>query len=436
MNYKKVKNIYNLREDAFLILSSIISAIEPGSLVKSFIEGNIYEDINKYSNIIVLGAGKACAPMAKAVEAMFPDKIKDSLIIVPDGYKLPTQFLNIVEAAHPLPDQRGLEATKKIINLIESAKDTDLIIFLFSGGGSALLTCPYPPLTLDNIISITKELIHCGASIEEINTVRKHLSFVQGGRLGKMVKGASITLLLSDVVGNNLSTIASGPTIPDLSTFKEAQEVLDKYHLTSKTPSKIIKFIIEGKNNLFRETPKFLPPKQKNYLVGSNSIPLESAYQTANSLGYNSVILTSTIDGEARIIGKIVAKIGKEIPKSNHPLAPPACILIGGETTVKVIGSGKGGRNQEVALSAGLELELDNNILVLSFSTDGKDGPTDACGAYVDSEIMLRARDLELNGHQFLKENNSYNFFLRAGGLIKTSPTYTNVGDIILVLTG
>lgn len=433
MNYK---NIYNLREDAFLILSSIISAIEPGSLVKSFIENNIYEDINKYSNITVLGAGKACAPMAKAVEEMFPGKIKDSLIIVPDGYKLPTRFLNIVEAAHPLPDQRGLEATNKIINLIENAKDTDLIIFLFSGGGSALLTYPYPPLTLENIVYITKELIHCGASIEEINTVRKHLSFVQGGRLGKMVKGASITLLLSDVVGNNLSTIASGPTIADLSTFKEAQDILDKYSLTSKTPAKIIKFINEGKNNLFKETPKVLDNKQKNYLVGSNSIPLKSAYQTASNLGYNSIILTSTIDGEARIIGKIAAKIGKEIHKSNHTLTPPACILIGGETTVKVIGTGKGGRNQEVALSAGLELELDNNLLVLSFATDGKDGPTDACGAYVDSEIMSRARGLELNGYQFLNENNSYNFFLRAGGLIKTSPTYTNVGDIIMVLTG
>ncbi|MBT9174722.1 MAG: D-glycerate 2-kinase [candidate division WS2 bacterium] len=436
MNYKKVKNIFNLREDAFIILSSIISAIEPGNLVRSFIENNIYEDINNYSNLIVLGAGKACAPMAKAIETIFPDKIKDSLIIVPDGYKLDTQIINIVEAAHPLPDQRGLEATKKIINLIESIEDTDLIIFLFSGGGSALLTCPYPPLTLDHIISITKELIHCGASIGEINTVRKHLSFVQGGRLGKMVKGTSITLLLSDVTGNDLSTIASGPTIADLSTFKEAQEILDKYHLTSKISSKIIKFLTEGKNNLFRETPKKLPPKQKNYLVGSNSIALESAYQTANNLGYNTIILTSMIDGEARVIGKIAAKIGKEIHKSSHTLTPPACILIGGETTVKVIGTGKGGRNQEVALSAGLELELDNNILVLSFSTDGKDGPTDACGAYIDAEIMARARQLELDGFQFLNENNSYNFFLRAGGLIKTSPTYTNVGDIILVITG
>ncbi len=426
----------NLREDASFIISSILKSINPEKLIRERLTLELLQEINGYKRVLVFGAGKASSLMAIALEKMLGEKVAGGILVVPDGYKLPTGVISIKEASHPIPDKRGLQAAQEIRKAVIDSQEDDLLIFLFSGGGSALLPLPFPPLTLRDLQETTKELLKAGANIKEINTVRKHISLLQGGRLAQMVRGHSLTFLLSDVVGDDPGTIASGPTIPDLSTFQQAEEVLKKYNIFEKLSSTLKNFLEDGKKGTIPETPKELPSTHKHILIGSNIIPLQEASKTASSLGYKTLILSGLLEGEASLVGKILVIIGKEIKRSGNPLEPPACLLIAGETTVNVKGKGKGGRNQEVVLGAGAELASDSGILIASFSTDGKDGPTNSAGAMVDSGIMENAAKIKLDTRKHLEENNSFNFFLRAGGLLITGPTYTNVGDIMVILVG
>lgn len=434
MNSKNIKNYKNLREDALIVIGSIINSINPENLIKESIKPKIKQFMEKFEKIYIFGAGKACAPMARALEDILGNRLIDGILVVPDGYKLPTKIVTIYEASHPIPDMRGYQAATKIYESIKKINKDNLIIFLFSGGGSALLPLPYPPVTLKDLQDITISLLNSGATINEINVIRKHLSLLQGGRMAYLLCCPSITFLLSDVVGNDPSIIASGPTIPDTSTYKQADFILKKYKIYEQVSTRVKDFIAKGINKTIEETPKSLRPIHRHFLIGSNDIALSQGQITAKNLKYKSIIISNELEGEAKIVGKNLAKIGKKFLNTSN--GQPTCLIFGGETTVSVKGHGKGGRNQELVLGAALELTKTDNILIASFSTDGKDGPTDAAGAFIDSKIIQKSLDLGLNPYNYLNNNNSYNFFLRSGGLIKTNYTFTNVGDIMLILIG
>ena len=395
-------------------------------------------NLKNYKRVIVIGAGKAAASMAKAIEDLILDYISDGIIIVKDGHKLPLKKIKVYEAGHPVPDQRGISGTNQIINLIKDANESDLVLCLISGGGSSLLINPSDGISLNDKQETTKHLLACGASIHEINTVRKHLSNVKGGRLAFHIYPATlISLILSDVVGDNLDIIASGPNVPDSSTFDNTKQILKNHNIWNKIPISVKNHINNGISGKTDETPKsgnIIFSKSLNILVGSNFNSLTAAAKKAEQLGYTTLILTSKAEGEAKEIAVFYAAIAKEIISSGNPLKPPACILSGGETTVTIKGLGKGGRNMEFTLAAAIALKGIHNIIALCGGTDGTDGPTDATGAIADHTTLYRAETLKIDPVHFLNENNSYEFFKKLNDLIITGPTLTNVMDIYMLL--
>ena len=428
------------------IFTAGVKAVDPERAVQKYVRrqgnqlfvGDCSYILDKYKRIFLIGAGKGTAPMAKALEDILGERLTKGLIIVKYGHGIPLEKTQILEAGHPIPDDAGLRATKELLRQAQECTKEDLILCAFSGGGSALLPAPLSPITLDQKQTTTRLLLECGATIDEINAIRKHLSRSKGGWLAKEAYPATIvSLLLSDVIGDRLDVIASGPTVPDESTYSDCIKIIDRYKLGDRLPKGVTDYFIKGAAGSLPETPKPGDPvfsHVQNLIVGNNRESLLAAQERALSLGYNTIVLSSQIEGEAREVAQVFGAIGKEISQANLPISPPACIIAGGETTVTIQGRGKGGRNQELALACAIAIDGWGEISLLSAGTDGTDGPTDAAGAIVNGTTCKRARQANLYPRDFLLANDSYTFFESLGDLLKTGPTRTNVMDIICML--
>lgn len=398
-----------------------------------------------FKRLLLVSFGKAAYLMAKAVIDQMPEIVSQGIVITKYGHAQKADLapmVEIIEAGHPVPDENGLAATAKVENLLNSADEYTLVLCLISGGGSALFLDPYPPVTLPEKQKVTALLLKAGADIEELNAVRKHISQVKGGRLAELAYPARVvSLILSDVIGDRLDVIASGPTAPDASTFFHAHKIIGKYGLRSSIPASVMNLLDSGEAGHLPDTPKQGNPifdRTENIIVGSNGMATEAARQKAVEMGFDATILSSELQGEARIIGTELAVKAKEVARrplvSGLSSGKSFCLISGGETTVTVRGAGKGGRNTELALAFAMEVEGIPGISLLSAGTDGTDGPTDANGAFVDGETAESARR---NGHDpetYLGNNDSYNFFRDAGSLFITGPTGTNVMDIQIIL--
>jgi hydroxypyruvate reductase len=440
--------VERLRQDAEVIFRAGLRAVDSKKAVFKFmnrkghvlsVENSSY-DLEDYENVYVVGAGKASAAMAQALEEILGERITDGVVNVKYDHSLPLDFITLNEAGHPVPDEAGLKGTQAIVEIIKKCGEKDLILCLISGGGSALLPYPAEGITLDEKRQLTQILLESGAAIHEINILRKHVSRVKGGRLARLAYPATlITLILSDVVGDDLDSIASGPTVPDRSTFADCLRILQKYSVQDKIPKAVLYHLEKGALGRGEETPKvgdraFIDTQ--NVIVASNSLALEAARNKADEIGYNSLLLSSSIEGEAREVALDHAAIAKEVLQTDRPVPKPACVISGGETTVTIRGQGKGGRNQEFVLAAAIALDGLENVAVLSAGTDGTDGPTDAAGAFADGATVRRAKSQGLEAQAFLWNNDSYSFFKSLGDLFKTGPTFTNVMDLRIVLVG
>ena len=441
-----LNDIESMRSNAVKIFHQGLQAVEPGSAVKRSCKresdylfiGNRKYNLSRIHNIFVTGAGKATAPMAAAIEDILGEKITRGIINVKYGHTANLNRITLIEAGHPVPDKNGMQGTDEILNLAEDAKKDDLVICLLSGGGSALLVLPAAGITLKDKQDTIKILLSCGATIHEINTIRKHLSKIKGGRLARAAYPADmISLILSDVVGDDLDVIASGPSVPDPSTFEECIKIIKKYKLTKSIPKAVVSRIRQGASGKVPETPKARNKIFKNtynLIIAGNMDAINAARRESKTMGYKTLVLSSMIEGETRHVAKVHTAIAKEILKTGNPIPPPACILSGGETTVKIKGSGLGGRNQEFVLAAAIDIAEKNDIVVLSGGTDGGDGPTDAAGAIADNTTFKRAESMGLNPSHYLLNNDSYQFFNKLGDLIVTGPTNTNVMDLRIML--
>jgi len=402
--------------------------------------GDIDYFLNQFRSIWVVGAGKASGRMARAIEEALGERVAGGLVIVKRGGPEKLNRVQTREAGHPIPDSSGLAATAELMELLQRIGKDDLVINLISGGGSSLLVAPAGDISLEDSRKATELMLRAGMKIDELNTIRKHLSRITGGRLARLVYPATIiSLVLSDVIGDRLEVIASGPTVPDTTTFGQAIELLNRYRIVDQVPESVRKFLEQGAAGAFEETPKPGDPafeRAQNLIIGSNLISLQAAKQRALKLGLNSLVLASTVQGEAREMAKIYGAVFREIKKSNNPVPSPACVIAGGEPTVTVTGDGRGGRCQELALAVAMEIDGLEGAFFLAAGTDGSDGQTDADGAVADWTTIARARSRNLDAKNFLLRNDSYNFFQPLGDLITTGPTGTNVMDIHLLLVG
>jgi glycerate 2-kinase len=427
-------------------LESALNAVDPKQIMgsklllkNSTLHVNGYSfDLKKFKNVYVIGGGKASGLMAEALEQILSSHITKGLVNVPKGGKEKTDIIELHEASHPTPDRSGVEGTRRMLEIAEQAEEDDLVICLISGGGSSLMPLPRGEISIVDKREITNALLKCGAAINEINTVRKHISDFKGGWLAKKAYPATIlNLILSDVVGDPLDFIASGPTVPDSTTFDGAVRVLKKYGLWDKAPASILKVLSEGEKGLIPETPKADDKafrKVFNVVVGNNRFASLAACEYLKAEGLNTLLLTATLEGEARHVGVVLASIAREVAASGNPVTKPAGIIAGGETTVTVTGKGLGGRNQEIALAAAEKMTGVGDVVMASLSTDGVDGPTDAAGAIADGKTSARAAKMGLTPGQFLAENDSYRFFSKLGDLIFTGPTGTNVNDVSVMV--
>ncbi|MFQ5883157.1 MAG: glycerate kinase [Candidatus Methylomirabilales bacterium] len=400
--------------------------------------GEVY-DLTR-GRVYVVGAGKASGAMAAAVEELLGGRITDGVVVVKDGHGVPLERIRIHQASHPLPDERGVQGTAAILKLLVQTRPEDLVIVLISGGGSALLPSPVEGVNLTEKQKVTRELLACGATIQEINAVRKHCSRVKGGQLARATQPARcLTLVLSDVIGDPLDAIASGPTVPDPTSYQEALGILTRYGLRDRIPASIRCYLERGMKGEVPETPKPGDPcfeKARHLIIGNNLQSLLAARDRAAALGFHTLLLTTALQGESREVAKALAAILLEMRWTGHPLPRPACLLLGGETTVTVRGKGKGGRNQELTLAAAIALVGAEDLVIFSAGTDGSDGPTDAAGAVADGQTCTRAKKAGLDPLRALEDNDSYCFFQGLGDLIKTGPTLTNVMDVTLLLAG
>jgi glycerate 2-kinase len=434
----------SLRSDALRIFYSALRASDPKEAVLRHVrvsDGVLFAGKRRYRleafrNIYLTGAGKASARMAVAVERLLGKRITGGLLNVKHGHVAKLRRIRLNECGHPVPDEAGVQGAQEIGNIAAKAGEDDLLICLISGGGSALLPFPAQPVTLAEKQDTTQLLLRSGANIHEINTVRKHISSIKGGQLAALAWPAQVlSLILSDVIGDDLDVIGSGPTAPDSSAFLDALAVLEKFGLTNLVPPPVSERIRAGVAGEIPETPKSLERVQ-NLIVGSNQLALDAAAGAARGLGYRPLILSSFIEGETRDVAKVHAAIAKEVLSSGRPVKRPACVISGGETTVTIKGNGLGGRNQEFALAAAMDIAAISGVLMLSGGTDGSDGPTNAAGALCDGTTIARAEKLGLNAADFLARNDSYHFFEPLGDLIRTGPTGTNVMDVRLALFG
>lgn len=436
------------RHIALNCILAALNAVDPKKVIFNSVkrEGNTIIinhskfNLKKYRNIYVLGGGKASGLMAEAIEEILGDKITDGIINVVKGTekRIKTEKIKINGATHPIPGEEGMKGTKEMLEIAQKANQDDLIIVLISGGGSALMPYPAEPVTLEDKKIVTSFLLKCGAAIDEINSVRKHLSSFKGGQLAKAAYPATVlSLIISDVVGDPPDLIASGPTVPDNSTFQDAYNVLKKYNIFDKMPENVKKRIQQGLLGKIEETPK---PGDKifknvyNILIASNRTACMAAVKKAKEFGMNSILLSTYIEGEARHVGTVLAGLAKEIYNYDAPVKKPAVVVCGGETTVTVIGSGIGGRNQELVLGSALKISDLKGVAIASIGTDGIDGTSDAAGAIADGQTLKRAKKLGLNAIEYLVNNNSHEFFRKLHDAIFTGQTCTNVNDLIVIV--
>jgi glycerate 2-kinase len=436
-----------LRRDALDILTDAVEAVDPYAAIKNSLEvidgrllfrgGEL--DLGQFERIFVVGGGKASGLMAKAVEELLGDLIVEGHVNVLRGTegRFDLKKIKLHGASHPVPDEGGMKGVDRMLSLMSGAREDDLFIFLVSGGGSALLTKPADGVKLEDLRTLTDSLLKKGATINELNSVRKHISAIKGGLVVRKAQPAKIlSLILSDVVGDHLDTIASGLTAPDTTTFSDAINTLKRYDLWEESSNSIRVRLEKGFSGDTEETPK---PGDKifkrvmNVLIGNNLMAALAAVEKASSIGYNSMLLSTRIEGEARHTGKVLAGIAQEVLASGRPTSPPAALIAGGETTVTVTGSGSGGRNQELALGAALKIE-GLSVVLAAMATDGIDGPTEAAGAISDGSTLARAQVKGLDAMDRLQENDSYTFFNTLGDVLITGPTGTNVNDITVIL--
>jgi len=399
-------------------------------------------DLRTFDRILVFGAGKASARMALGLEALLGDRLAGGVVVVKTGHGESLARIRLLEASHPVPDATSIEAAKALLALGDRADERTLFLGLTSGGGSALLCAPQAGLSLEDKQATTRLLLGCGASIREVNCVRKHLSAIKGGRLAAaLAPGTVVNLILSDVIGDDLSAIASGITAPDPTFHAEALDLLARYNVLERIPAGVRQLLELGRQDAARETPKPGDPlfsRTHNLVIGSNHQAVLAAQAKAQELGYGTLVLTTRLEGEAREAGRFLMALAEDVRDRQLPLGAPACLLCGGETTVTLRGSGKGGRNQELALAALAHFEREpermRGITLLSAGTDGTDGPTDAAGAFACSGLLARARAQGLTASACLARNDAYPFFDQLGGLLRTGPTHTNVCDLQVVL--
>lgn len=436
------------REIALDAIEKAFNEVNPRNLIRSKviltgdmlkIDGEEFQ-LSNFRRIFVVGGGKASGSMAEALEEILANRIETGVIVIPRGTssQFATGRVVLHESSHPIPDKDSVAGATKILSLAGQAGEDDLVICLISGGGSSLMTMPCQGVSLDDKRRITEMLLRSGSTINEINAVRKHISGFKGGMLAKQAYPATlISLILSDVIGDNLDVIASGPTVADSSTFKDAVDILERYSLWDKTPDSVRRILIDGATGSVPETPKLgdrVFEKVHNIIIGSNRLASLAAVQELRRRGMNTLFLTSFMEGEARDVGLALAALAREVSASGNPVAKPAALVMGGETTVTVSGSGVGGRNQEIALSAAMKIDGMDGAVIASASTDGVDGPTDAAGAIVDGNTIAQARRLSLDARDHLRNNDSYSFFSKLGQLILTGPTGTNVNDLSIIV--
>jgi glycerate 2-kinase len=430
----------DFKEHLMKIYMAAVDAVRPCNLISRYVnlhEGRfkIGEDVfpfDQFDKIYVAGAGKATAAMAAEVEKILKHHVEEGVIAIRDQFDYPFRYIRTVQAGHPLPDENSVIASEEIDKVLRKLTRNDLLIFLLSGGASSLMMDIPQGCTLRDIHTVLEKLLKCGATIAEVNTVRKHLSEMKGGQLVKKCSGATIVnLIISDVIGNDLQVIGSGPLVADESTFRDAMMIMDKYELTNSCPYSIKSYLHAGIEGNIPDTPKpgdGVFNNTRNVIIADLRQALNSAKKKADELGYHTHIATDSLSGYADEVAKEWAHKAKMMRKKN------ICTLAGGETTVQVKGSGKGGRNLQFALAAAMALHDSSDIMLLAAGTDGSDGPTDAAGAIVTSETFANAVKNGLNPAQFLENNDAYNFFRLAGGLIKTGPTHTNVMDLVITI--
>jgi len=440
--------VTELRKAARGIFDAAVRAVDPAEAIRRHLVrdgerlaiGGERVDLGAVREIVVVGLGKAGAPMAAAVEEILGARIARGVVVTKYGHVQPTRVIRIHEAGHPVPDDAGMAGARAVLDHVTGLDAGDLVLVLISGGGSALTPAPVDGVTLAEKQSLTKALLACGADIREMNTLRKHISRLKGGQLARAAAPARVfTLILSDIVGDPLDAIASGPTVPDPTTYADALAILDKYRIRGEIPSSIRTHLEAGAAGKISETPKPDDPlfgRVKSVMVASNIQALEAARAEAERLGFRAIILSSFIEGETREIARMHAALALEVRASGHPARPPVCLITGGETTVTLRGTGKGGRNQEFALASALDIAGLPDVVVFSAGTDGTDGPTDAAGALADGDTVKRALGLGLTPRAALDGNDAYPFFERLGDLVITGPTRTNVMDVRLVLVG
>ena len=440
--------VEDLRKAALGIFDAAVRAVDPGEAIRRHLTrdgvhlriGQEVVNLAGVGKVVVVGCGKAAAPMAAAVEEIVGDRISCGAAVTKYGHVQPTRIIRVHEAGHPVPDDAGIAGAQAILGHVRGLGSGDLVIVLISGGGSALTPAPVEGITLTAKQALTKTLLACGADIREMNTLRKHISRFKGGQLARAAQPARVlTLILSDIVGDPLDAIASGPTVPDPTTYADALGILDKYRIRGEIPAAIRNRLEAGARGEVPETPKPDDPlftRVSNLIVGSNIQALLAARSEARGLGLTPMILSSSIEGETREVARMHAALAREVRMSGNPLSAPACLISGGETTVTLRGSGKGGRNQEFVLAAALDIAGLPQTVILSAGTDGTDGPTDAAGAIADGNTSARALAAGLSPRKALETNDAYPFFEKLGDLILTGPTKTNVMDVRLLLVG
>ena len=434
----------NQRQTAIGIFLSGVDSVKPGNLIKRYVSvkentlkiEKLVFDLNVVKNIYIVGAGKATAAMAQTMETILEERITAGHIITKYEHSVPLKFVEITEAGHPVPDENGIKGTKQILSLIAKAGKDDLVICLISGGGSALMADVPEGCTLDDLKALSSILLKTGADITEMNCIRKHLSKVKGGQLAKTASPATVvSLILSDVIGDPLDVIASGPTAPDPTTFTDAISILRKYKIENEIPVEIFQVLREG---LEKKRPETLKPSDEilththNLIIGTNLLALKTAKEKAEESGYQTEIITNKLDGDVSAVSNFIFETIKSAKDKNPD--DKICLLFAGEPTVRITGNGLGGRNQHLALLVAPLIKDLPGVTFLSGGTDGSDGPTDAAGAVVDSLTSKNASELNLDIDQYINNFDSYNFFRQEGGLIITGPTQTNVMDLMVAL--
>ncbi len=438
-------DIEKTRENALKIYNEAVEAANPRKCVLDYlslqddvlrVESKTY-NLKEFESIYTIAFGKAASAMAEGVEEVLGDRLTGGMVISNSQPAKYFKKLGFYLSGHPVPDERSVSAAREVMSILETAGDKDLVIFLISGGGSALLSMPSPGLTLDDTRKATETLLRSGVDKNGLNAIRKHISQIKGGGLLKKALPARvITLILSNVVSDKVDAIASGPTVPDSTTYEDAWRVVEALGLEHKLPPQFIVHLEDGRNGELPETLKegeFDPEMVQTLIVGSNIKSLTAAQKKASEFGYNTLMLSSHISGEAKDVAKVVAAIAFDIERSDIPAKKPSCIIFGGETTVTVHSMGQGGRSTETALSFCMEI-MGHNIVGLFCDTDGVDGPIDAAGAICDGQSRIKARTINVSAREHLAQNNSYDFFQKLGDLIITGPTGTNVMDIGIVI--